>query len=227
MWIVFPHGLQNRGGLAQIVFAQIGPCRDQSCRDQAFCELQSVLGILARTDRIAFQLFAGLGGEKHGFQALRFAAFDDAGRLLLVQQTDRVIPLSVATTIFQRRLCCPGQVGGFFRRVLGILLGGLISTLTAGLDIEAAKAKFAGLGIAGHGFEFAPRLVIFALNQVSLRIEQVDQRLLIGAEQPLRAGRHLAGENGIAGTGGNEAGGERLITAVALAGTEITTGGIG
>ena len=161
----------------------------------------------AGTHGVAFQLFAGLGGEKHRFQPFRLAAFDDTGRPLLVEQAYGIVPLSVATTIFQRRLCCPGQIGRLFRRILGILLGGFVGALTARLDIKAPKAKFAGFGIAGHGFEFAPRRVIFSFDEIGLSVEQVDQWLLIGAEQPLCSCRHLPGKEGIAGAGGNETGG--------------------
>ncbi|MNZ64135.1 hypothetical protein D3C78_822970 [compost metagenome] len=227
MRIVLPDGFQNRGGLAQIVFAQIGLRCNQCRRNEAFCELESVLGILARAHRVAFQLFTGLGGEKHGFQPLRLAAFDDACRFLLVEQADGIVPLSVAAAVFQRRLCCPWQIGGFFRSIFGILLGGFIGALPARFDIKAAKAEFARFRVTGHRLELAARLVIFAFDEVGLRIEQMDQRFLIGAEQPLRAGRHLAGEDGITSAGGNEAGGQSLIAAVALPGAEIPACGIG
>lgn len=179
--------------------------------------------VFARTHRVALQFFTGLCGKKHSFQPLSLAALDDACCFLLVEQADRVIPLAIAAAGFQCRLCCPGQVRGFFGCVLGILLGCFMGSLSARLDIKAAKAKFAGFRIAGHRLEFAPRLVIFAFDEVGLRIEQVDQRLLISTEKPLRAGRHLAGQNGVAGAGGDEAGGERLITTVALAGAKIAS----
>lgn len=60
-----------------------------------------------------------------------------------------------------------------------------------------------------------------AFDQSSLSLEQVDQRLLIGADEATGASGHLAGEQCIAGARGDQAGRERLIAAVALAGAEV------
>ncbi len=221
-----PDGFQNGGGLAQIVFAKIGLGGDKRCRHERLRQFQCGLCIVARTLRVDLELLFRLRGQKHGLQTLGFATLDDVGGLLLVEQADRIVPLAAAAFAFQRRLRGPGQIGRVFRRILGILQRCLMRALAAGLDIEAAKTKLARLGVICHCLEFAARGVILAFDEIGLGFQQMDQGLLIGAEQTLCSRRHLAGQQGIAGTGSDQAGRQCLIAAVPLAGAEVAACGM-
>ncbi|MCY1235065.1 hypothetical protein D9M72_476690 [compost metagenome] len=113
-------------------------------------------------------------------------------------------------------------LGGAF----GILPGRLVGTEALGFEVEAAKPEFAGLRIVGHQLELAARVIVLAFDEGGLRFEQVDQRLLVGADQSAGAGGHLAGKIGIARAGSDQAGRKRLVATVALAGAEITGDGV-
>ena len=102
----------------------------------------------------------------------------------------------------------------------------LVGAEALGFEIEAAKPEFTRFRIVGHRFEFGARLVMPAFDQSRLCFEQVDQRFLIGADEATGTGRHLARQQGIAGAGGDQAGRQRLIAAVALAGAKIARDGM-
>ena len=66
-----------------------------------------------------------------------------------------------------------------------------------------------------------------AFQQRGLRVEQVDQRLLVGADQLGRFLGLLARQRAIAGAGGDHAGRQRLVAAIAAAHPEIARDRVG
>ncbi len=218
----FPGLFEDRGGLAHAAFAEQRLCGNEGGRNEIGGKLQRLQGVVAGTRRVAFQLLGGARRQEDGVQTVGFGLFDDAGGLLLFEQADRIIPAAGLAAIFERRLCRPGKVRRVVGSLFGILAGRFIGPETAGFQIEAAQAKLARLWIVGHGLELGTRLIMAAFDQGGLGLEQVDQWFLIGADEATRAGSHLTGEQRIAGAGGDQAGRQCLITAVPLAGAEIT-----
>ena len=153
-------------------------------------------------------------------QTVGLRLFDNLGGLLLFQQTDGVVPAAGLAAIFERCLCCPRQVWRIVGRFFRVLAGGFVCAETSGLQVKAAQAKLPRLRIVGHRFELGACLVVAAFDERRLCFQKIDQRFLIGADKTARAGRHLAGEQGIAGAGSNEAGRQCLITAVAFTGAK-------
>ena len=96
-----------------------------------------------------------------------------------------------------------------------------------GFEIEPAQAEQPHFGIVEHGLELLARAFMVAFEQRGLRLEQMDQRLLVGADQLGRFLGLLAGQRAIAGAGGDHAGRQRLIAAVAAAHAEIARDGVG
>ncbi|MER2537346.1 MAG: ATP-binding cassette domain-containing protein, partial [Rhizobiaceae bacterium] len=81
------------------------------------------------------------------------------------------------------------------------MAGGRAIAKPFSLEIESAQAEQAHFGIVEHRLEFLPRAVMVAFEQCRLGIQQLDQRLLVGADQLCRFLVLLARERRIAGAG--------------------------
>ena len=80
-----------------------------------------------------------------------------------------------------RRIGGPGEL----RRGLGGA-SGIVARCRAvaeplGFEIEPAQAEQPHFGIVEHRLELAARRLVIAFKQRGLRVEQLDQRLLVGA----------------------------------------------
>ncbi len=151
---------------------------------------------------------------------------DDLGGLLLIQEFDGIIPAAGLAAIFQCRLRRPGQIGRLVGGLLGILPRCLMRAEALGFEIEAAQPELARFRIIGHLLELLTSLVMLAFDQGGLGLKQVDERLLISADEAAGASRHLASQQRIASPGRDQAGRQCLIAAIALAGAEIAGDGV-
>ncbi len=221
-----PDAFENRCCAPDVVVAQIRLGGDDGGRHEIAGKLQGGKGILPRTLRIGFQPLAGLGRQQDGLPAVRLLLVYDAGDALLVEKPDGVVPAALPTAVFQGRLCRPGKVGSILGGLLGVLAGRLVGSQPAGFNVETAKPELTGFRILGHAFELDAGVVVPALDQGGLGVEQVQKRLLVGAQQSLCAQAHLAGEDGVAGAGGDQSGGQGLVSPVPLAGAEIAPNGM-
>jgi len=114
-----------------------------------------------------------------------------------------------------------------FDGLFGILPGRFVGTEAAGFHVEATQAEFARFRIVRHALELGAGIVVFAFDEGGLRIEKMDQRFLIGAEQAAGTDAHLAGKKRVARAGRDQAGRQCLITTVTLASAKITADRIG
>ena len=95
-----------------------------------------------------------------------------------------------------------GDVGG----TAGIVAGRRAVAQPFGFEIKAAQAKHPHLRIVQHRLEFLAGAVMIAFEQRGLRVEKMDQRLLVRADQLGRLLVFLARQGGVAGAGRDHAG---------------------
>ena len=122
---------------------------------------------------------------------------------------------------------CPFKLRRNVGGAPGIMSGGVPVAQPLGLEIEAAQAEQPHLGVVEHRLELLPRAVMVAFQQRRLRVEQHDQRLLVGADQLRRLLVHLAGKRTIAGAGRDHPGRQCLVAAIALAHPEVARDHVG
>jgi hypothetical protein len=90
-----------------------------------------------------------------------------------------------------------------------------------GFHIEPAQTKQPCLRVVRHVFKHRPCIVIAPLQDRRLRVQQLDQRLLIRTEELRRLPRHPPRHVGVASACGDHARRDRLIGPVAFAGAEM------
>jgi hypothetical protein len=154
---------------------------------------------------IGIEPVARARGQQHSLLAICIGSVRRCPPGAAIEQAQRLVPLAFLAAVGQRRRARPWQMRRQFRCLFGIVPRRLVGPLPLGFQIQPAQAQKPGLGILGHGLEQLARLVIAAFDQGRLHIEQMNQRLLIGAQQTSGALVHLARRHGIAGTGGQQA----------------------
>ena len=147
MRLELPDLLQGVRCLAQIVFAYVGLGSDDGGRHEILREFQRLQGAVARARRIGFQLVLGFCGKQDRLKAFGFMTFKDMGDLLLIEQADRIVPMTGAAAMFQRRLRCPWQVRRRLCCGFGILPGSFMRAEAVRFHIKTAQTKLPGLGI--------------------------------------------------------------------------------
>ena len=222
-----PCRFEDLGALAHVVVVEQGHRRDNRGRREIRFEPVGFERCRAGAAWIGPGECFGLGGQKHGAAPVRDGALDLLCRFLRLDELQRSVPVATLRQFVDGRIGGPGKLGRGGGRAAGVMAGGIAVAEPLGLEIETAQAEQPHLGIVEHGLELGARRLVVALQQRGLGVEQVDQRLLVGADQLGGLLALPARQRRVAGAGGDHAGRQRLIAAIAPARPEMAGDGVG
>ena len=125
------------------------------------------------------KLAIALAVSSDGAAARRVLLVDLARRLAGVEQLERPVPVAARGLLFQRRIRRPGELRRDVGGAAGIVPGRGAVAEALGFEIEAAQAEKPHFRLVQHGLELLTGSLMVTLEQRGLRVEKLDERLLV------------------------------------------------
>ncbi len=228
MRLDLPGSLEDLGTLLDVVLPEQRPRRRQRRRYQVGRQPVRLQRRVARRRRVLVEDRHRLGGEQDRALALGCGLVEPARRLAGIEQLQRAVPVAARGRFLQRRIRCPAELRRGFGGAAGIVAGGGPVAEPLGFEIQAAQAEQTQFRVVEHRLELPARRLVVAFEQRGLRVEEVDQRLLVGADELRPPCLFIFRASAASpGAGGDHAGRQRLVAAVAAPDAEIARDRVG